>query len=525
MKTSSSRLCGSPLSTPEQDDQSKELLFEEISQYFHLPLEEVCVLFFLIPLLIFYLNFVTTFPPVSISLTFDPIFQAAKTLGMCSTKLKDICRRNGIPRWPYRKLTALENKMTKLKELLKHKPHSEHSLIQQEIQELKKQKRMIFENSKSFTIFNIKEDTQTSATPPAVGHTNFKYRPMVTRYGSNRSTMSSDSCSITPNSGLEEESQRIASVLSFDNLLNSSFEIEKQQITVEKQGSEKSEGGVTSESRYEVDKCPTHEHHDEPDKSRSNPTTNKTEHNLAHRSLPLLNLTLMNSSWYSHGSDDSYSDSKSLRSLHLTPSAHPTPSSGQTIASSLSEIMSSASFSSPHSSTSASMSRSPFQSLHFQSQGSAFQTSSSHSGPSSPRLSRQSASTHTPQLAHYPTQPFSNFTSSVLFSNTSIPHHSISPFFESTCATTPNSVQSPGIFSSRGMVYQRPNVDLYSPETAMLLSPNSYSSRSGPDATVERHMNVDSLKRSQSHSREDTPSPLIAKRTRTTPRIDMDWCG
>jgi hypothetical protein len=42
MQRPPSLLCRSPLSAQEEDDQSRELLFEEISQYFHYPLEEVC---------------------------------------------------------------------------------------------------------------------------------------------------------------------------------------------------------------------------------------------------------------------------------------------------------------------------------------------------------------------------------------------------------------------------------------------------------------------------------------------------
>lgn len=33
-----------------------------------------------------------------------PISKAAKEVGVCATVLKKICRRNGIPRWPYRKV-------------------------------------------------------------------------------------------------------------------------------------------------------------------------------------------------------------------------------------------------------------------------------------------------------------------------------------------------------------------------------------------------------------------------------------
>ena len=51
---------------------SKNISFDELSRYFHLPINQV-----------------------------------AKELGVCATILKKICRRNGIPRWPHRKVGAV----------------------------------------------------------------------------------------------------------------------------------------------------------------------------------------------------------------------------------------------------------------------------------------------------------------------------------------------------------------------------------------------------------------------------------
>jgi hypothetical protein len=36
-----------------------------------------------------------------------PINDVAKELGVCATVLKKICRKNGIPRWPHRKVYYL----------------------------------------------------------------------------------------------------------------------------------------------------------------------------------------------------------------------------------------------------------------------------------------------------------------------------------------------------------------------------------------------------------------------------------
>ena len=36
-----------------------------------------------------------------------PINEVAKKLGVCATVFKKICRRNGVPRWPHRKVCSL----------------------------------------------------------------------------------------------------------------------------------------------------------------------------------------------------------------------------------------------------------------------------------------------------------------------------------------------------------------------------------------------------------------------------------
>eukprot|EP00656_Telonema_subtile_P041784 TRINITY_DN4707_c0_g1_i3.p1 TRINITY_DN4707_c0_g1~~TRINITY_DN4707_c0_g1_i3.p1 ORF type:complete len:128 (+),score=33.45 TRINITY_DN4707_c0_g1_i3:143-526(+) len=43
-----------------------------------------------------------------------PVAEAAKRLGVGLTLFKVICRKNGIQRWPYRKLQSLQNKLTEL---------------------------------------------------------------------------------------------------------------------------------------------------------------------------------------------------------------------------------------------------------------------------------------------------------------------------------------------------------------------------------------------------------------------------
>eukprot|EP00276_Gloeochaete_wittrockiana_P020510 CAMPEP_0184360466 /NCGR_PEP_ID=MMETSP1089-20130417/125148_1 /TAXON_ID=38269 ORGANISM="Gloeochaete wittrockiana, Strain SAG46.84" /NCGR_SAMPLE_ID=MMETSP1089 /ASSEMBLY_ACC=CAM_ASM_000445 /LENGTH=116 /DNA_ID=CAMNT_0026699665 /DNA_START=70 /DNA_END=416 /DNA_ORIENTATION=- len=42
-----------------------------------------------------------------------PLHQAAERLGLCTSALKKVCRRNGIKKWPYRKLRAIETMIDK----------------------------------------------------------------------------------------------------------------------------------------------------------------------------------------------------------------------------------------------------------------------------------------------------------------------------------------------------------------------------------------------------------------------------
>lgn len=57
-----------------------DLTLEDISKYFHLPINEVSV-----------------------------------ELGVCATVLKKICRRNGIPRWPHRQIKSLDRMISSWK--------------------------------------------------------------------------------------------------------------------------------------------------------------------------------------------------------------------------------------------------------------------------------------------------------------------------------------------------------------------------------------------------------------------------
>jgi len=89
---------------------SKNITFEELSKFFHLPINQV-----------------------------------AKELGVCATILKKICRRNGIPRWPHRKIKSLDKMTSNLEMNLAKNPH-EREEITREIEALRGKKKEIMNN-------------------------------------------------------------------------------------------------------------------------------------------------------------------------------------------------------------------------------------------------------------------------------------------------------------------------------------------------------------------------------------------
>jgi len=75
---------------------SKNISFDELSKYFHLPINQV-----------------------------------AKELGICATILKKICRRNGIPRWPHRKIKSLDKMIGNLNVNLAKNPQEKEEIFKE----------------------------------------------------------------------------------------------------------------------------------------------------------------------------------------------------------------------------------------------------------------------------------------------------------------------------------------------------------------------------------------------------------
>ncbi|CAL1390040.1 unnamed protein product [Linum trigynum] len=48
-----------------------------------------------------------------------PIQEAARLLNLCPTVLKKICRQDGVPRWPHRKVKSLKKQMDKVKDFMR----------------------------------------------------------------------------------------------------------------------------------------------------------------------------------------------------------------------------------------------------------------------------------------------------------------------------------------------------------------------------------------------------------------------
>ena len=83
---------------------------DELSQYFHLPINEV-----------------------------------SQQLGVCTTVLKKMCRNNGLERWPHRKIKSIDGLIESLEELISSKPNDIDKL-EEELTKLKENRKYILAN-------------------------------------------------------------------------------------------------------------------------------------------------------------------------------------------------------------------------------------------------------------------------------------------------------------------------------------------------------------------------------------------
>jgi len=75
-----------------------------------------------------------------------PINGAAREIGVCATVLKKICRKNGIPRWPHRKIKSINKMIETLQQSLKKGNHEDDERIQKEIKTLQEHKEYVMKN-------------------------------------------------------------------------------------------------------------------------------------------------------------------------------------------------------------------------------------------------------------------------------------------------------------------------------------------------------------------------------------------
>eukprot|EP01121_Diplochlamys_sp_Union-15-3_P008347 TRINITY_DN2211_c0_g1_i4.p1 TRINITY_DN2211_c0_g1~~TRINITY_DN2211_c0_g1_i4.p1 ORF type:complete len:225 (-),score=41.87 TRINITY_DN2211_c0_g1_i4:58-732(-) len=75
-----------------------------------------------------------------------PITQAAREIGVCATVLKKMCRKNGIPRWPHRKIKSINKMIDTLHQSLPTSTPEDAVSIRFEIETLEKHKEHIMQH-------------------------------------------------------------------------------------------------------------------------------------------------------------------------------------------------------------------------------------------------------------------------------------------------------------------------------------------------------------------------------------------
>nr|CCA22055.1 conserved hypothetical protein [Albugo laibachii Nc14] len=78
-----------------------------------------------------------------------PMTVVAKELGVCITLMKKICRKNGLNRWPHRRIRSIINQITSLEALAGNPININRKRIQARIQKLRKELGSVIENPNS----------------------------------------------------------------------------------------------------------------------------------------------------------------------------------------------------------------------------------------------------------------------------------------------------------------------------------------------------------------------------------------
>lgn len=75
-----------------------------------------------------------------------PMAVVAKELGVCITLMKKICRRNGLVRWPHRRIRSLVNRITSLQVLAGNAAGAERKRFQSQIDALREELSAVIQN-------------------------------------------------------------------------------------------------------------------------------------------------------------------------------------------------------------------------------------------------------------------------------------------------------------------------------------------------------------------------------------------
>jgi hypothetical protein len=75
-----------------------------------------------------------------------PMAAVAKELGVCITLMKKICRRNGLIRWPHRRIRSLVNRITSLQVIAGNSTGTERKRFQTQIAALREELSLVIQN-------------------------------------------------------------------------------------------------------------------------------------------------------------------------------------------------------------------------------------------------------------------------------------------------------------------------------------------------------------------------------------------
>ncbi|GAM17518.1 hypothetical protein SAMD00019534_006930 [Acytostelium subglobosum LB1] len=167
-----------------------------------------------------------------------PINDVAKEIGVCATVLKKICRKNGIPRWPHRKIKSLDKMIMNLEQTTP-KNTEEELRIGEEIMSLRSKKAYLIKHPNILAIKSpmkkevdllqerISENELANVASPPLSSINFGYLTAAASAAASsfaNSPMSSPAFSSTsPVMVSRVATPLLQREMSFQSLLNSSL--------------------------------------------------------------------------------------------------------------------------------------------------------------------------------------------------------------------------------------------------------------------------------------------------------------